>query len=504
MYRQDLWQYLNSKYHIICLEEIEQIKSSYQKIFDVFKQHYQPEFLPNDRLVLFGQYRPESGFLRHVQKAATLVDISNYFILWVTPEDIDLDLQQVNSELGFDDTPMQSLRLPIEHAGARVPWHDLDYGTICPLPFIKLDMELGGSAAPCCRINTKFGNLNHATVNEIFHGQEMRALRQKFLTGQRATECSACWQAESLGSTSLRQHALNKYGRQLFESGVLDSPRLLDITLSPHSTCDNKCRICGPAQSTAILAEIMTTGSTAEKSKVKQILRQNLPLSWTRLTQLFSPEVFGDITNLHILGGEPFLWSRLPDFIALVAEHTHNMPVALTINTNGNHYPDIVSQLPRWFKSVEILISLDDLGARFELQRGGRWADVESVIRRFADQRSQSFTVKFVCSVSLLNVLYLDQLVDFANGLDINLVWNYVIDPEFLCVDQSTQYLKNLIHQRYKNHACSELSALAQRVLSTPVSRPDHFFQYMQALDNRRHQNWTTAHGELYRAMLQP
>lgn len=504
MYRQDLSRYLDSKYNVICLEEIEQIKNSYQKIFDVFKQHYRPEFLPTDRLIFFGQYRPEPGFLRHVQKAATLVDISNYFILWVTPEDIDLDLQQVNSQLGFDDTPMQSLRLPIEHASAKVLWHDLDYDTICPLPFMKLDMEPGGRAAPCCRINTRFGNLNHATVNEIFHSQELVALRQKILTGQRATECSACWQTESLGSTSLRQHALNKYGRQLFESGVLDTPRLLDITLTPHSTCDFKCRICSAAQSTAISAEIMTTGSAAEKSKVKQILRQNLPLSWTRLTQLFAQEVFADITNLHILGGEPFLWSRLPDFLAMVAEHTHNRPVALTINTNGNHCPDIVTKLPMWFKSVEILISLDDLGERFELQRGGRWADVETVIKQFAAQRSQSFMVKFACSVSLLNVLYLDQLVDFANGLDIDLVWNYVQDPEFLCVDQSTQYLKELIHQRYENHACPELSALAQRVLLTPAGQPDHFFQYMQALDNRRHQDWTTAHGELYRAMLQP
>ena len=109
--------------------------------------------------------------------------------------------------------------------------------------------------------------------------------------------------------------------------------------------------------------------------------------------------------------------------------------------------------------------------------------------------------VKAAVTVNIQNVLYLDQLVEFFQNLNFDIVWWYLEDPAYLSIYNTTKKVKNLIDQKYHSHTNSELRNIAAGVqLSAPVSGKE-FLEYTSKLDNRRGQDFKLYHGELFNAM---
>ena len=84
---------LKEKYNVVCFEDLADYYSQHRAIFDLFKRCYQEEFLGNQRLVFYSSEPLSQEFLNHIQRAATIIDISNFFILILTPFGILLKLK---------------------------------------------------------------------------------------------------------------------------------------------------------------------------------------------------------------------------------------------------------------------------------------------------------------------------------------------------------------------------------------------------------------------------
>jgi hypothetical protein len=147
------------------------------------------------------------------------------------------------------------------------------------------------------------------------------------------------------------------------------------------------------------------------------------------------------------------------------------------------------------------LLSLDNVGARFELERGGNWSEIQSNVQKFSQLQSSKVKVKLAVTINLQNVLYLDDIIHFAQASNLSILWWYLEKPQHLCIEQATPRLQQMIAHLYQNHADLELRAMAQRVTQAPGSDGQQFLQHMSQLDHRRQQRFDVTHKEVYEAM---
>jgi MoaA/NifB/PqqE/SkfB family radical SAM enzyme len=141
------------------------------------------------------------------------------------------------------------------------------------------------------------------------------------------------------------------------------------------------------------------------------------------------------------------------------------------------------------------------VGARFEIERGGCWLEILENIKKFVSLKSSKVKIKLATTVNLQNVLYLDDVTSLAKTLGIDIVWGYLEDPEFLCIDYATEKTRQSVIAKYRNHQDSELKRIEHRMQHCPGSDGRKFLEYTQKLDARRSQRFSDTHLEIFTAM---
>ena len=175
--------------------------------------------------------------------------------------------------------------------------------------------------------------------------------------------------------------------------------------------------------------------------------------------------------------------------------------IQLEFNTNGSIWPADIIELFDQFHKVEILISIDNIGNKFEIERGGMWETVENHIRQFAALPQDKVSTKLCVTVNIQNLLYLDNLVEFADDVGVDIVWIYLETPTHLCIDHVTRAVKDLVYQKYHNHSNTELVEISNRLQSTTAVVGQEFLEYTDMIDRRRGQEFVKTHPEIYVAM---
>lgn len=492
---------LSREFDVVAFVDLADAWHKHSSIFDTFKSVYRSEFADNQRVVLYSASDLSQSFLDHIQRAAAKVDISNFFILIVCPCDLSEKLIQANRKFGHDDVTMRSLLLLVEDTKPLGSPGFYKMDNVCPLPFLHVSITTNGEVSPCCKFRDATGSLANESLSEVFYNEKTQSIRTQMLAGEKPAECSICWDNEAAGTTSFRHLALQKYEDQM-DHGWIDDPQLRAINWSPRSLCNFSCRICHPISSTRIAVEQMEFSTDrAEKARLKLLIKEtnNDALNDKVIRSL--PEL-KHLEKFHLLGGEPLI---SPDFFAAVDELIENKlapAIDLEFNTNCSIFPEeYLQKIINNFRSLEILMSVDNVGEKFEIERGGRWEDILQNIKRFVALRSERVDLKFEIAVNLQNVLDLDALVSLAETLDIGIVWWYVENPQFMCIDRATQKTKELAAERYRNHRNTELQNIANRMMTSVGSDGSEFIEYCLKIDARRNQTFSQSHPEIFRAM---
>jgi MoaA/NifB/PqqE/SkfB family radical SAM enzyme len=492
---------LKKQYDVVCFEDLGDYYSQHRAIFDLLKRCYQEKFLGNQRLVFYSSEPLSQEFLNHIQRAASRIDISNFFILILTPFDILSKLKEANQKYGndavlinFEIADITNSR-PFGSAGF-IKNHE----SMCVFPFMMQSVSMSNDVRPCCKINTSVGNLKDNTLTEVFDNDKSASIRRSLSTGDMIKECNVCWDVEKNNLTSHRQHGLNKYRDQI-DQGWFDDVKPRVIEISPVSLCNFKCRICKPIQSSSIAVEELMY---ATESDTKKRLKQYININKDDFTKSIPSRLINSLDGvefLHILGGEPFMWPQLDELLDLIIEKDYAKNIRLEFNSNGSIYPATIIDKLKKFKYVEILLSIDDIGHRFEIQRGGNWDDVYKNIELFKNLKSSTVDIKAAVTVNIQNVLYLDQLLEFFQNINFDIVWWYLEDPAYLSIYNTTTKVKNLIYQKYHSHSNSELRNIATGVQSSTPINGKEFLEYTVKLDNRRAQDFKLYHSEIFNAM---
>lgn len=229
---------------------------------------------------------------------------------------------------------------------------------------------------PCCLAPSEkpFGSLHDSTLEDVWHGDQMRELRANMLAGTTSQACTYCYNVEGSGGQSPRQNFNRIFEAripQMKAEGANPPLRLLYIDFRFSNLCNFKCRTCGPQASSAWVEDWQAL--TQEKHTIKAALPAGK--SWT---EILTPHL-DTVEEIYFAGGEPLFMKEHYWLVAEIAKRKRNL-VRLRYNTNFTYlkhtYGDAVD-LWKHFDDVYIGASLDGSGARGEyIRKGLRWEQV--------------------------------------------------------------------------------------------------------------------------------
>ena len=460
MNKQELRANLEKDYNLLVFADFAEVSNTPTAAYKLLENVRKDVFADNERIVFYGNY-PDIELVNHVAKARELLDIGEFFCIW-------------QNEIEDALVPSTGYKLA---------------DTVCPLLWSHLEIRHNGDVHPCCVNSVPVGNANENTLTEIFNNNKMDLLRKQFATGGRPHGCEHCWKLEKQGLSSNRQWHIGKGARD-FYSQWYDNIQIRSLDLKPSNVCNFKCRTCNPNNSSLIADEVRRHSTIPV---VSDRWEEYSDYTWKELDTLLP-----NIENLDFFGGEPFLIKEVKTFLRNAVTSGHSNQIRLHFNTNGSVFPKDIIDTLRQFKEVDLALSIDDIGSRFELTRGGVWSDVEANILKF---KELGFKLYIFPTVNIQNVLYLDELIAWADRHNITYTFNFLEFPRYLNIDSLTDTAKELIVAKYKYSLNNQLQALANRVANSHGSDGSNFVQQMKRLDRIRNQDFNSTHNEIAQAM---
>ena len=308
----------------------------------------------------------------------------------------------------------------------------------CIKPFTSVVIDTSGNSKPCCSLNKKLSRFKNKKVanasngiNKYYNSKYSQYLRKKFLNNEAPEECQTCWDQEARGfeSERIRKNNLHKvlfkknYEKYLKLIKKYDLKTPIEIDLAMTNLCNLKCLMCDGDSSSQLLIENFKLGYQTD------LVQKDF--DWTVLTkQKIIDQILknNSLEYLNLTGGETLM---VPEIFRLL-DKLKNKNLKIVIFTNGTQYNErIVSKLKQ-LKNLHIIFSVESTNKQNEYIRfPSAWNNIQrNIINLQKDLPKTIFNIN--CMVQNLNILYLDQLINFAHNHNLHLILNTVKSPEYL------------------------------------------------------------------------
>lgn len=476
---------LDLKYNLVCFKDLACLSESPYAAYKVLDNFYKPSFEPNERLVFYSNETPNNDFITHLYRVAEQIDISNCFILIIAPG----IKKVVVNKTEFEWDNFDCLELSVSDS-KKLHKNYIMSDTICPLPWAHLELDIKNNLKPCCVNKEVLCNFENKSLNEGFYSTAMDNLRQDLLDGKQPVSCNKCWTNEALGLQSNRKRILQKYGREFFSSWIHEA-KIRSLDLKPSNVCNFKCRVCDSTSSSAHAAE--------EARYSGQLIAKQEYSTTNKLFMTELPSLIQDLQNIDFYGGEPFYIPLIKKFVRYCVENNQSSHLRLHFNTNGSVFPEDLKHCWQHFKQIDIQFSIDNIGKRFELERGGSWHTVEQNIKKFIGLDYENMTFGMMPVVSIMNVFYLDEIFNWAKSMGLPVHYILLTDPTELSITNITQDAKNALLDKYKNNEHEQIQEFYKVIkdINVDTSLSDKFHAKMKYFDEIRNQSFSTSHPEI-------
>jgi MoaA/NifB/PqqE/SkfB family radical SAM enzyme len=269
----------------------------------------------------------------------------------------------------------------------------------CYSPWTNIDISPDGRVSPCCKFVGPVPE--YSTVEEYTSGKFLTAIKHDFKNQKWPTGCERCKIEEQHNIKSKRQLDYERW-KDHYDSYELESEKFLTASIAFGNTCNLKCITCQPSNSSLWHQEYKEIyGKTVAPVK---FYKQNFVEDFVK----YAPK----IVHLDVPGGEPFL-SGVAEQKQLLQHYIQSGQAANTTihyTTNATIMPDQEWwDLWQHFHEVEIQLSIDGVGARFEYIRyPGNWQTVSNNVAEYVRQQHR-VRLGVSHTVSAYNIYYLDE-----------------------------------------------------------------------------------------------
>lgn len=290
----------------------------------------------------------------------------------------------------------------------------------CTAPWVHIHNWPDGRVFPCrssLREYRSLGNLYESSLEEIWNSEVMQEFRKDLQEGKpRPDFCGRCYESELIGTKSLRQYCNENFMEEYNEQSKHEivPPKLHYWDFRFDNTCNQSCRGCGPALSSAWVDDnYQLTGQRFTESKINFV-----KFNKDNLNKTLIQDQVANVREINFAGGESMI---TPDHYYMLSQLLENnkTDVKLTYTTNLSviSYKDLnfIDVWPK-FKEVVIAISLDDIEHRGEYWRNGldwnRFVENAKEVKRISEQHA-NIKMGYSITVYAYNVHRLDSIVEY-------------------------------------------------------------------------------------------
>ena len=309
-----------------------------------------------------------------------------------------------------------------------------------------LRINTNGECTSCCLQTVNYKNENNETLNirkntfdEIINSSTAKQIRDNLKQGKKDINCRQCWSLEDAGLQSKR--LLDNHHRA--GEGLL-----LDLCMG--TTCNIKCRTCGPESSAQWNKEYWDINKSYNEISTykdyKGFLRtfndafEDESLVWKELENNKQ-----DIRWIDMYGGEPMMMKKQWKFLEQLIKDDLAKNISLHYNTNGTIWDDEKYNILKEFKHISIDFSIDGIKDRYEFMRHP--AIWEEVIQNMETIKNiKDFKCQIAHTVSTLNVWYINEIYMWFKGWDIYL--NMVHGPPEYNISNIPEDIKKAITEK--------------------------------------------------------
>ena len=356
--------------------------------------------------------------------------------------------------------------------------------SFCYHPWAAVDISPQGDFKPCCKYVPK--NKMGTTFDEYNKSIELYNLRSDFLEGKRPEGCARCWRDEDAGLPSKRELDW-KY---TYKEQVPDPKLGLRVlSLAFGNTCNLACRVC-------------SSYSSSRWIKEGKRIEQYVPIkTFGHATFYEDPAWFNDLLkrcnnliHIDIPGGEPFLKEikQHQQFLEWLLGNAKTLP-SLHYTTNGTtQLSPAMEQLLAEFPKVNIQLSIDGVGEKFEYQRWpAKWDMVYENIQYFKKlSHAANFELSISHTVSIFNVLDVENFIQWCEDEQLPAPYiGLVSSPAHYSISSLPEYMEKQMDVNFN--------------ISNNTNMFDTFLKHVKLLDNNRKQSFPSTFPELWALMSQ-
>lgn len=279
---------------------------------------------------------------------------------------------------------------------------------------------------------------------QLFNMPELQQDRRDMLNNISVKSCdTACWKPES---NNLPSRRLMMKSTERSHTSVLSQPTILNINLG--STCNLTCSYCCKQYSSAWARDIQDNGAYLDIDRFKLTAQDIIVMNISQKEQQTSSgfkllateiEKFTNLDQIHISGGEPFLYNEFVDLLNRITKsNVVTFYSGLGVNTTR-----LTNQLDKIqnIEKIKIRISAENINQGYEFNRYGNSystfrTNLELLIRR-------GFNIEFAATLSNLTIFGLSEFS--REFVDYKIYYQFCNDPEFLNLTVMDAATKELV-----------------------------------------------------------
>jgi pyruvate-formate lyase-activating enzyme len=302
-------------------------------------------------------------------------------------------------------------------------------------------------------------------------------LENKFHSG-----CSICKNEELKGIRSRRQ-ATNEFARD----NNLSIKKLQSLGVRYGTLCNSKCMICSHHRSSAWVTDSEKLGYNVEEQyRFKKKLLPGVDI-------FFDNFDLSDLKYVEFHGGEPLMQDYPVEFLKKIKKIDQ---LVVKFNTNLTVLPSFeLVQLLKKCKRVDFLLSVDDIGQRYEILRyPAKW---EIFLKNIEEIKKHGFRTMAYNCLSTLNIFYIPEYYQWAIKNFGNEVHSqFVVDRPFLDVSFLPINAKEEVLKKIANYKGRLFDSIKRKLTNEQQDLSTDLKKYVLDLDDIRKTNFPNVFAE--------
>ena len=350
--------------------------------------------------------------------------------------------------------------------------------SFCMLPF----NTVRGDKKHCCWMSPF-----DQAFSDFYNNSDSNKMRKKMLLGQPVKECFHCYNIESTGAISERQHQTIQWSHKLKLRSLSDvkNLKLTNYEISVGNKCNLMCRMCNSYNSNLISEEYFRLGFDSTNG------------------QIISADDFGivdidSVQRIQVAGGEPSISVEFYNFLKKCIDHKKTN-FEIFVSTNCVAINKEFTQLIKHFNNIQFGISVDGFDTTNQYIRWPlTWSKLINNINKLISVL-KPHNYYFNTTVSIYNISRLYELFEFletnypTSTFNISFLsepkilqpWNF---PDKDLALKNLKKIKSLRSYQQNTIFKSKIDGLIKGVESSVIdfAKLQEFFEFNDKLDLSR------------------